>query len=303
MTFNRRILVTGASGLIGGCAAKALHEKKYEVVGLYRQLGLGEASLPWQVIQCDLLREDATQKLNEVDFDLVVHCAAVLPSQLSGGEAQQAALANRTMDDRILDLCLRRGCPVVYTSTVSVYGLRIDTIATEEDDPKPIGEYASAKAASEAKMLRALAAGAIILRVSSPYGPGQRRRNVLRIFIERALAGLDLVYHGDGNRRQDFVSAYDVGNAVVCCASRIKSNGIFNIASGNSISMRDLAELVVRTVPGTGSRIIPSGAPDSQEDYRAAFSISKAQTVLGWRPSISLTDGIRSWAQYLKDKN
>jgi len=295
-------LVTGAGGLIGGCAAKALHEKGYEVAGIYRQLGSGEANLPWKAIQCDLLREEAPRRLNEIDFDSVVHCAAVLPSQLSGKEAQQAALANRTMDDRIVDLCLHGGYSLIYTSTVSVYGLQIDAIATEEGNPRPIGEYASAKAASEAKMLTALA-GTVILRISSPYGPGQRIRNVLRVFIEQALSGLDLVYHGNGNRRQDFISACDVGNAVACSVSRIKSNEVFNIASGNPISMRDLAELVVRTVPGTGSRIIPSGIPDPQEDYRAAFSIRKAETLLGWRPLISLTDGIRNLAQYLKEKN
>jgi UDP-glucose 4-epimerase len=213
----------------------------------------------------------------------------------------QAALANRTIDDRIIDLCHRRRCPLIYTSSTSVYGLRVQGVVTEEDNLGPLGEYALAKATSEMKMLSALRAGAIVLRVSSPYGPGQRTRNVLRIFIERALADLDLVFYGSGNRQQDFVSAYDVANAVVCAVLRMSSSGIFNIASGVPVSMRDLAELVIRTVPGTGSRIISSGIPDPQENQRTAFSISKAQAILGWRPVVSLMDGIKSWAQYLKE--
>jgi UDP-glucose 4-epimerase len=108
------------------------------------------------------------------------------------------------------------------------------------------------------------------------------------------------MYYGSGERTQDFTSASDIGNAICCAVSNVDANGVFNIASGKPISMCDLAKLVIRAIAGTKSRAVPSGQPDPQEDYRAAFDISKAQRLLGWRPIVSLEEGIRQWAQCLK---
>lgn len=295
------VMVTGAGGLVGSHAVRAIYEKHYRVIALHRKLGQGDPNVPWHVLQVDLLDRNTPRRLRSVQLDLIVHCAAVLPTQFWGEEAERAAQANLVLDERIVSLCLNRGCPLVYASSASVYGAGNGSIATEQADLSPMGPYAAAKVESERNMLTELPGKAIILRISSPYGPGQRRRTVLRLFIERALANLDLVYHGTGKREQDFVSASDVGNAILCAVTHMNAAGIFNIASGNTISMRDLAELIVRTIPGTRSKVTPSGQPDPQENYRAAFSIAKARAILGWSPSVSLENGIRIWAQHIRE--
>jgi nucleoside-diphosphate-sugar epimerase len=140
---------------------------------------------------------------------------------------------------------------------------------------------------------------ATILRISAPYGPGQRNRTVLRIFIERAISSMDLLYFGTGDRTQDFTSATDVAQAVICSIRR-KRGGVFNIAGGNPISMKELAKLVVKCVSGCRSKIVPAGVPDSQESYRADFEILKAKRELGWAPQISLTEGVKQWIGFLR---
>jgi UDP-glucuronate decarboxylase len=295
-----KALVTGGDGLIGSHTARLMWDRGYPVTVLYRELDERSAPFPWDVIQGDLVHESTLKKLGAVEFDVVVHCAAVLPEQFYGPDAEHTAQTNLLIDERVIGLCRTKESCLVYMSSSSVYGLCKGSLLTEQTDLSPIGPYAEAKAQSEARVLDELPRDSTILRISAPYGPGQRNRTVLRVFIERALANLDLTYHGSGNRQQDFTAAVDVADAVFCVISSQNSNGIFNIAGGAPISMHNLAELVVKAIPGTKSKVVPSGQRDPQEEYRAAFDTSKARKQLGWYPTVSLEDGIRHWAQYLR---
>ena len=297
-----QVLVTGAGGLVGSHAVRVLHENRYLVVALYRKLDERSARPPWGTVLGDLLDNSFIRTLGRVEFDIVVHCAAVLPDQFHGIHAEQAAQANLLIDERITSLCLEKGSRLVYLSGTSVYGMGSSSPLTEDADLSPIGPYVQAKVLSERRILDALAGASTVLRVSSPYGPGQRARTVLRLFIERSLADLDLLYHGSGKREQDFIAAYDLAKAILCSVYSAKGDGVFNIAGGHPISMQDLAELVVRTVPGTKSKALPSGQPDPQEGYRARFDTGKACRILGWRPTISLQEGILEWAEHLRGR-
>lgn len=279
---------------------QTLHENGHRVIALYRKLNERASRIPWDAIQGDLLESATLRKLSSIDFDLVVHCAATIPSKFFGTEAQQAANTNLLMDGNVVRLCAEKGRHLVYVSGTSVYGPGTGSAITEEAIVSPIGPYVAAKAESERHILGQLPEQSTILRVSSPYGPGQRSMNVIRRFIEQALAGVDLVYLGTGNRQQDCISANDVGNAILSVVGNADAVGIFNIASGTPVSMRALAELVVRTITGTRSRVLASQQPDPQDDYRPRFDIGKALKVLRWRPQVRLDDGIRTYAEYLK---
>ena len=84
------------------------------------------------------------------------------------------------------------------------------------------------------------------------------------------------------------------------CSLKTNTTGIYNIASGNPVSMKNLAELILSKVPGSDSKISSSGIPDPQENHKALFDTTKAKKELGWQPSISLSDGIDEWIKYLK---
>jgi nucleoside-diphosphate-sugar epimerase len=81
----------------------------------------------------------------------------------------------------------------------------------------------------------------------------------------------------------------------------VSVNGIFNIAGGAPISMKDLAHRIARVVGKPGATVCASGCPDHQEEYRARFSIRRAGESLGWKPAIPLEQGIREWAAQLAD--
>jgi UDP-glucose 4-epimerase len=286
MTSIEKILVTGANGLLGSYCVRALHGHGYDVVAMYHK-DAGQ-SLPWKWRATDLAASAIDEVSGEV-YSTIVHCAAKLPVRES--ELKEAAVINRNIDENITEYAKRHGSRVIYMSGTSVYGCTAAT-AHEDSAVEPAGEYVLGKYESEQRITRALG-NYVIMRVSAPYGAGQRSRTVLRIFIENAQAGQPLKYYGSGSREQDFTHADDVARAVINCIERPTVSGVFNICSGQAVSMRELADIVKKAV-GSNSEIVAAGVADPQEGCGARYSIEKARTLLNWSPAISLEQGIQS---------
>ena len=170
-----------------------------------------------------------------------------------------------------------------------------------EDSPTGSTDaYIKEKLWAETK-IKKLSIPYVILRISAPYGPRQRSQTVLKTFIERALRNEDLYYYGTGSRTQDFTHIKDVANAVSEIVDRQNLKGVFNIASGNSISMKNLATLVLNTIPTASNvKVLASGLKDNQEYFRPMFDITKARELLGWTPKTQINQGIYEWYCYIK---
>lgn len=292
------ILVTGASGLIGGYTVRSLRAEGFKVTAVCRKGMAGDADRDG-LVKADLTEPAAENIITAVRPEVIVHCAAAIPADFFGEEAQRAARINRQMDDLVLRACRGLGARLVYCSSASVYGAT-GSPWHEESSLAPFGAYAAAKVETEAKIGRS-GLSHVILRLSSPYAAGQRGRNVLLLFIERALQNLDLLYYGTGARQQDFTAAADVAEAVKHAVLRPAVSGIFNVASGSSVTMKQLGELVLKCVAGCKSKVRPAGHDDPQENYRAAFNVAKARALLDWSAATPLARGISDWAAALRN--
>lgn len=290
-----RVLVTGAAGLVGQAVTSGLVKSGLNAIPLYRNPAIGTPLSG--ALFADLARQDVSAKLSSSEFEAIVHCAALFPGPTVQMTQDEISDHNRTIDGAILDIARERQCFVVYMSSVGVYG-NSSLPWRESSTPYPLSPYAKSKLESEAVFLEH-ATRCVCLRISSPYGSGQKSLNVLRLFLERAMSNQDIRYHGSGRRAQDFVAASDIAAATLSVIANPQARGVFNIASGSPISMRDLGLLVVNCVAGCRSKVLASGHTDPQEGYRAEVDIEKARKKLGWRPSVTLEDGIRSWAKDL----
>jgi UDP-glucose 4-epimerase len=271
-----RVLVSGASGLLGAAVCRVLAQRGADPIGLY-----GRADV-------DLDRPDAEQRLESYGpVSAIIHCAARLPDTTAGDEAAAAA-ANLKMDDAIARFCARHGTRLVFLSGASVYGSRMDSGYVDETcQTSPVGPYADAKLISEGRFLSQGAAAC--LRVTSPYGPALRR-GVVRQFIDAAERGSVTVW-GSGTREQDFVHVDDVARA---CALSLEHSvtGVFNICANSPTSMMDLASVVADSAPR--AVVVRRDGTDPREGQRARYSHERAARVLGWKPQISLREGVSS---------
>jgi nucleoside-diphosphate-sugar epimerase len=117
----------------------------------------------------------------------------------------------------------------------------------------------------------------------------------MNVFIRRALSGKPLKLYGSGSREQDFTYIDDVVRAFTATYRfRERARVVYDIASGHSVSMEELANIVLDVCPGTNSEIVHTGEPDPQEEYRPEYDLRKARIELSFEPSVDLRTGIRA---------
>jgi UDP-glucose 4-epimerase len=288
--------VTGASGLVGAEVASVAAAAGYDIIGL----GHSHRAPPaFGGMSLDLTAASALETLRDLQpLSAVAHCAAAVPPSFTGPAAERVARANEQMDSCIVEFCRARGIRLVYCSTVAVYGEVAGALVDESTPTNPVGPYALEKLRAERHVRETLPSYAI-LRICAPYGPAQRQRTVLRIFIERALAGEELQYLGSGLRQQDFLHVHDAALAVLRAIERRDVSGVFNVCGGAPICMRALAHLILKET-GSERCAAASGDADPQEDYRARFDIGRAAGALGWRPTIPVAEGVRRMIDALR---
>jgi len=286
---RQRVLVTGASGLIGHAAVRRFSADGARVTAIGRSGEPGASQL-----SIDL----AHDRWPEDRWDVIVHCAARLPARFEGDEAAAASAENRAMDDRAIAAAAAANAHLVFLSTASVYGATIGEI--DDDTPAaPALGYAREKLATEAA-IAARGLSATVFRLVAPYGPRQTRPTVLRRFLDAALTGAPLRYYGSGARSQDFLHADDIATALAL-AARERAVGRFLLASGVAISMRELAHLVVE-VTASSSVVEAAGVPDPEEGRTIRYRIDRLRQRLGFQPSVSLSDGLAAWAAVRREE-
>jgi dTDP-L-rhamnose 4-epimerase len=145
----------------------------------------------------------------------------------------------------------------------------------------------------------------VALRLFNVYGPGQALSNpytgVLAIFAARLLNGQAPLVFEDGEQRRDFVHVDDVANAfVLALESPNAAGGLFNIGSGSSVSVRQIAEHLAKAMGR--SRIKPHILGKARAgDIRHCFAdIRLAERTIGFKPKRSLDEGLSELADWLR---
>lgn len=286
-----KALVTGTTGLVGGAIARRLLGEGWEVTSLARStfdVLPGVTSLICDLLAPNLIEETIQAQTNH--FDAVFHAAAAMPANgITDSRTLFQVNANATA---ALAELHRRGHwgAFIYISGITVIGPpQTNAAITEETPCAPECPYTASKLAGELAC-RSVLPNAVILRISSPYGRNMRNRTVLPLFASLAARHAPVHWHGNGTRAQDFIHIDDVANACLRAAT-IGKFGIFNIASGAAISMRELAELATKLAE---SPVPPlsSGQADPEEGRSWNISNTKAREQLGFVPRIHLTEGL-----------
>jgi UDP-glucose 4-epimerase len=164
---------------------------------------------------------------------------------------------------------------------------------TESSPVAPASPYAESKLASE-KLCAQAPLPAVALRFFNVYGPRQDPRGpyaaAVPKFLKAARAGTPLTVFGDGHQTRDFVYVDDVTAALEHAALSPSMSGVYNVASGQSISVLRLAELVLAL---TGLRSEIRHAPARPGDIlHSSASIEKLRAT-GWKPAYDLTAGLQ----------
>ena len=311
---GRRVLVTGGFGFLGLNLISHLVGRG-AVVRVLSHAGPSVASLETSVLEGVHCVEGDIRDTNAVR-EALDGCEVVFNFAGRAGAVASNTSPFEDLDTNVrgqltfLHACSEVTPPlkVVFPSSRLVYKPSTDLPVKESAPTGPISIYGVHKLAAENYHLlydRLGRIDAVVLRITNPYGrfqrPEQNRYGIVNWFIHRAVNGLDLPVYGRGTQIRDYVHVDDVMDAFLRAGARPEANGMtFNIGSGKGVTFHHMAELVIQAA-GMGSVRFSDWPTDAAGVETGDFvaDVSLVDRVLGWRPHVTLDQGVgRVVAQY-----
>jgi UDP-glucose 4-epimerase len=309
------VLVTGGAGFIGSHVAEAYLAAGHEVTVLDNLSSGRIENVPRgaRFVRADVEGDEARKLLERGGFPVLNHHAAQVDVRVSVTDPQLDARINLLGLLNLLEGARRGGVQrVVFASSGGVvYGEAQEPPHTETAPKLPVSPYGVTKLASE-HYLTAYAQlyglEVVSLRYSNVYGPRQNphgEAGVVAIFAERVGRGRALTVYGDGAQTRDYVYVGDVSRANVAATTwRVPAIDsidavAFNIATQSETSVNTLARMMI---DAAGASVPVEHAPArTGELLRNALRIDKAARELGWRPSMSLAEGLKRTYQWIRE--
>jgi UDP-glucose 4-epimerase len=290
-----RVLVTGGSGFIGSHVVDKLADAGFEprIYDLQPSPHHGPGSVHTAI--GDLFDAEALRAAME-DCEAVVHLAACADVGIVAEEPVAAEETNSRGTLAVLEAARDIGTRVIYGSTIWVYGASGDGLI-DEDAPLGLPDhlYTASKLAGEmycTSYAELYDVPCTILRFGIPYGPRARPAAVIPIFVSKALNGEPLTIAGDGLQTRRFVYVEDLAEGVVAALERGAENRVYNLAGDETVTIRELADVVSDLVDDT--KIVHT--PGRDGDFGGAvISNERAAEELGWRASTPLREGVRRY--------
>ncbi|MEZ4767515.1 MAG: NAD-dependent epimerase/dehydratase family protein [Caldilineales bacterium] len=295
-----RVLVTGGAGFIGSHIVDAYVAAGHEVFVL-DNLSTGKlANLnpAATLCQADIRDPDGVERaFAAARPQIVCHQAALADVRASMREPALYAEVNIVGSVNLLEASRRHGVQrFIYASTGGAsYGEPEFLPVTEAHPINPLDCYGASKHTVEHYLFiyrHAYGLETVTLRYANVYGPRQDphgEAGVVAIFTGRMLAGELCTIHGSGEQQRDFVYVGDVARANLAAATR--GSGIYNIGDGVATDINTVFDLIKRASGYTGEACY--GPAKLGEVFRIVLDIGKAQHELGWRPTVTLEEGLR----------
>lgn len=306
--------MTGGAGFIGSNLVDALAEKNTNEIIVADDFSTGSrdnlkhhASNPRvRVMELDIRdKQDVREIMRGVDmvYHLAVQCIRV-----SIRDPYLVHEVNATGTLHLLTAALAENVKrFVYCSSSEVYGTATRVPMDEEYPLVPTTPYGASKLAGEVyarSFYLTYGLPVTIVRPFNTYGPREHFEGpygeVIPKFVVRALNDAPLVIFGDGSQTRDFTDVRDTVRGLIAAGESVALVGEgVNIARGQEVNIRDLARIVLETLPESKSAI-EFQAPRPGDVMRHFADISKAQRVLDFEPQVEIRAGVKHYVDWLR---
>lgn len=300
MAEYRDVLVTGGAGFIGKHLATALTESSDVTV-----LDSGfppQNSLPDDLrkVEADI-RDADTVSAAVANADVVFHHAGLVSVDASINDPKQSHTINSTGTLNVLEAARHHDARVIIASSAAIYGHPEETPISESHPLQPTSPYGLDKLTADhyARLYNDLyGLETVALRYFNVYGPdrsGGEYAGVIEIFLDQARSGGPITVNGDGKQTRDFVHVDDVVQANLLAAETDAVGEAFNVGTGESISILELATLIRASVDDS-VEIVHSDRREGDIRHSCA-DITRVREQLGYEPTITIEDELGTLLQ------
>jgi dTDP-glucose 4,6-dehydratase len=306
-----RVVITGAAGFIGSHLSEALLDRGASVVGIDNLLTGDLANIAHlRDRDFQLIRHDVTTYI-DVDgpVDFVLHWASPASPvdylELPIQTLKVGALGTH----KALGLAKAKGATFLIASTSEVYGDPLEHPQKESywGNVNPIGPrgvYDEAKRFAEAMTVayrRFHGVNTKIVRIFNTYGPRMRVKDgrAVPAFMSQALRNEDVTVFGDGRQTRSFCYVSDLVEGIIKLM-HAPVNDPVNIGNPQELTIEEIARRIIE-MTGSKSKIIYQPLPEDDPKVRKP-DITRARTLLGWEPTVSLEEGLGKTIDYFRQK-
>lgn len=330
-----RILITGGAGFVGRHFARRLHDGKNNIL-IVDDLSTGLEMTEWAFQPRSWAIGDTgtlqlcigdfkkwlyfdhgpfgpTKAPTADQFDLVIHCAAVVGGRLKIEGDPLAVATDLAIDAELLNWIVRaKKMPkLVYFSSSAAYPIELQTQAkncalaesmlnfNSTKIPMPDFTYGWSKLSGEYLCKIAAEKYGLDVKIFRPfggYGEDQDMTYPFPSIIKRIIDGHNpVVVWGSGNQARDFIHIDDVVDCVLTTMDRLKPGEVLNIGTGRGVSFRELAEMACNII-GHKAEIVSDTTKPEGVFSRVADPYKMLQM---FKPKVSLEEGIRRVADHL----
>lgn len=313
---GKQVLVTGAGGFIGSHLVEALLHEGARVRAFVRytsrnDLGLLKLLRPEDLARVDViagdLRDEHAVYETVKGCDLVFHLGALISIPYSYFHPAEVASVNFMGTLNLLMACREHGVKrLVHTSTSEVYGTARQVPISESHVLQGQSPYSASKIGAD-KLVESFVAAyglpAVTVRPFNTFGPRQSARAVIPTIITQALVK-DEIKLGNLSTTRDFTFVTDTVNGFLRAAeAQGVEGGVFNLGTGEEISISDLVQRIIGQV-GRTVRITEDSQrlrPEASEVMRLLSDNSLAVQRLGWRPQFTLDQGLEQTIAWVRE--
>src|ERR1035437_237485 len=310
---GRRVLVTGAGGFVGShlterlvrAGARVRAMVHYNALGTWGWLDQSPVRGDIDVIAADLADRDSVVRAMK-GSEIVFHLGALIAIPYSYEAPASYVHTNVIGTLNVLQAARELGVErVVHTSTSEVYGTAQYVPIDEKHPLQGQSPYSASKIGAD-KMAeafhRSFGVPVVTLRPFNTFGPRQSARAVIPTIITQCLAG-DTVHLGSLEPTRDFIYVSDSVEGYLLAASTDKVVGMtINLGSGREISVGGLGTTITQ-MTGSAATIESDERrlrPEASEVDRLLADNSLAQSLLGWRPQVTLEDGLARTIDWIR---
>ena len=306
-----KVVITGGAGFIGSHIAEYWVERNADVhiIDNFRS-GFRKNIISEKIRFTEGSIEDKQLVFDSLEnADYVFNLAALVSVPESIDKPEECISINVNGLINLLEASKKHKIKkLVHTSSAAIYGDDPELPKTTKLRPNPKSPYGITKLDGEYYCnlyKESFGVNTTSLRYFNVYGERQDPKSqyaaAVPIFISKALKNEEITIFGDGNQTRDFVYVKDIVKANVMAAERLDIKGVFNVANGSYITIKQLAENIVK-VTGSKSDVIykPERAGDIKHSYA---SIEETKEVLGFKPDFSLEQGLTRTIEYFKNIN
>ncbi len=305
------VVITGSAGFIGSHLAEALLDRGYRVIGIDNLLTGDTANIAHLAGRdFQFIKHDVTNYIYvEGPVDYVLHWASPASPidylELPIQTLKVGALGTH----KALGLAKAKGARFVIASTSEVYGDPLEHPQRESywgnvNPVGPRGVYDEAKRFAEAMTMayhRYHGVDTKILRIFNPYGPRMRLNDgrAVPAFMSQALRDEEVTVFGDGSQTRSFCYVSDLVDGVIRLMLS-DTNDPVNIGNPHEMTIEQIARDILRLV-GSKSQLVYRPLPEDDPKVRQP-DITRARTLLGWEPKVSLEEGLHKTLDYFRQK-